>query len=127
VILVDSSGWIEHLIDGPLADAYAEHLASAELLVPTIVLYEVCKFVQREVSAEQAVVVAARLKEQQVVPLDETLALEAADLSLQHGLAMADAIVYATARAMGATLVTSDVDFAALPGVQYLARPGGDG
>ncbi len=127
MILVDSSGWIQYLTDGPLAEAYAEYLASDELLVPTIVLYEVCKFVQREVSAEQAVAVAARLKEQQVVPLDEFLALEAVDVSLRHGLAMADAIVYATARGLGATLVTSDADFRELAGVKYLALPGGEG
>ena len=114
---------IEHLIDAlwPMPMPSIWHRPT---LVSTIVLYEGAS---QEVSAEQAVAVAARLKEQHVVPLDETLALEAADLSLRHGLAMADAIVYATARAMGATLVTSDVDFAALPGVQYLARPGGDG
>jgi PIN domain. len=33
------------------------------------------------------------------------------DLSLAHGLAMADSIVYATARRHGATLVTADADF----------------
>lgn len=38
--------------------------------------------------------------------MDETLALEAADLSLAH-LAMADAIIYATALRTGATLVTT--------------------
>lgn len=53
----------------------------------------------------------------QVVPLDESLAIEAADLSLAHGLAMADAIVYATALRQGATLVTSDADFDGLADV----------
>jgi predicted nucleic acid-binding protein len=39
---------------------------------------------------------------------------EAADLSLTHGLAMADSLVYATARRFGATLVTGDADFEGL-------------
>ena len=117
--LVDSSGWVQHLIDGPLADAYAEHLAAGDLLVPTVVLYEVCKFMHREVSADAAAGVAARMKEERVVPLDEQLALEAAEVSLQHGLAMADAIVYATARFFEATLLTSDADFRDLPHVDY--------
>ena len=120
MIVVDSSGWVEHLTDGPLADAYAEHLSAGDLLVPTIVLYEVCKFMRREVSADAAAAVAARLKEERVVPLDERLALEAAEVSLQHGLAMADAIVYATALYFGATLLTSDADFRDLPHVEYL-------
>ncbi|HEV2054340.1 MAG TPA: type II toxin-antitoxin system VapC family toxin [Methylomirabilota bacterium] len=36
-------------------------------------------------------------------------------LSLAHGLAMADSLVYATAQRFGATLVTGDSDFEGLP------------
>ena len=50
-----------------------------------------------------------------IAAADESLALEAADLSLAHGLAMADSLVYATARWHGAKLVTADADFANLP------------
>ena len=46
---------------------------------------------------------------------EKALALEAADLSLAHGLGMADSLVYATARRFGATLVTGDADFEGLP------------
>lgn len=49
------------------------------------------------------------------MPVDETLALEAADISLASGLAMADSIIYATARRHEATLVTADADFTGLP------------
>ncbi len=118
--LVDSSGWVQHLMDGPLADVYARHLAADDLLVPTVVLYEVCKFMHREVSADAAARVASRMKEAQLVPLDDQLALEAAEVSLQHGLAMADAIVYATAQAFEAKLFTSDADFRDLPQVEYI-------
>jgi predicted nucleic acid-binding protein len=41
--------------------------------------------------------------------------LEAGDLSLAHGLAMADSLVYGTARRFRATLVTGDTDFEGLP------------
>ena len=51
-----------------------------------------------------------------IVPLDESLALEAADVSLRHGLAMADSIVYATAERYDAKIVTGDADFEGLPG-----------
>jgi predicted nucleic acid-binding protein len=47
--------------------------------------------------------------------VDESLALAAADVSLAHGLAMADSLVYATAQRFGATLVTADADFDGLP------------
>jgi predicted nucleic acid-binding protein len=48
--------------------------------------------------------------------VDESLALEAAEVSLALGLAMADSLVYATARRYGARLATSDADFDGLPG-----------
>ena len=52
-----------------------------------------------------------------VVPLDTTIALLAADLHREHKLATADAIVYATARRMGAGLLTCDAHFEGLPNV----------
>ena len=125
--LVDSSGWIEYLTDGPLAEAYEERLERPDLLVPTVVLYEVCKFMRREVSEEAADAAAALMRASRVEPLDEEVAMSAAELSLRHGLAMADAVVYATALRCEAALVTSDADFADLPGVEFLKPPGGKG
>ncbi len=121
--LVDSSGWIQYLTDGPLADAYAAYLSADGILVPTIVLYEVCKFTRRTVSADASVIVAARLNEGQVVPLDEKIAMDAVEMSLQHKLAMADAVVYATACCYNALLVTSDADFQDVPEVHYIRLP----
>jgi predicted nucleic acid-binding protein len=57
----------------------------------------------------------AALRRATIAPVDESLALEAADLSLAHGLVMADSLVYATAQRHGATLVTADADFQGLP------------
>jgi predicted nucleic acid-binding protein len=58
-----------------------------------------------------------------IVPVDESLALEAADISLAHGLAMADALVYTTARRHGARLITADADFDTLPEAVVLRPP----
>jgi len=123
VKLVDSSGWVELLTDGPLADEYAVHLEDPEqVLTPSIVLFEVYKWVKRERGEEEALQVAAQLEKTEVAPLTSTIALTAADASLEHGLAMADAIVYATAAVHEAELVTSDRDFASLSGVTYLEK-----
>jgi predicted nucleic acid-binding protein len=56
----------------------------------------------------------AALRRATIAPVDESLALEAADISLTHSLAMADSLVYATARRHGAILVTADADFEGL-------------
>jgi predicted nucleic acid-binding protein len=71
---------------------------------------------RRDVSEERAIEALSALHRATIVPLDESLALEAADVSLERGLAMADSIVYATARRHGATLVSLDTDFSGLPG-----------
>jgi predicted nucleic acid-binding protein len=122
--VVDSSGWLEFFADGPLAESYAAHLADlAQVLTPVIVLYEVYRWLKRERGDEEAIIAAAQIAKTQVVPVTVTLALTAADLGLEHGLPMADSLVYATAVSMGAELITSDGDFASLPGVTYLAKP----
>lgn len=121
--LVDSSGWVEFLVDGPLADSYAQHLEDADqVLTPSIVLFEVYKWVKRERGEEEALQVAAQLEKTTVVPLTAPIALTAADVSLEHDLAMADAIVYATAAIHEAELVTSDRDFSSLAGVTLLEK-----
>ena len=85
------------------------------MLVSTIEIYEVYKVLRRDLTEERAVEAVSALRRATIAPVDETLALEAADLSLAHGLAMADSLVYATARRFGATLVTGDADFDNLP------------
>jgi predicted nucleic acid-binding protein len=121
VRVVDSSGWIEYFTDGPLASEFEPLLADfAVLVTPTIVVFEVYKLIKRERSEAEALLAVAQMRKTRVVPLTESLALLAADLGLEHRLAMADSVVYATARAYEAELVTADSDFAALPGVRLM-------
>jgi predicted nucleic acid-binding protein len=120
-LLVDSSGWIEYFSGGPLAERYGSYLGRpAELITPTIAVYEVYKKIKRERGEELALRVTASLTATEVIPLTESIALLAADISLQYGLAMADAIIYATARDQEAQVLTSDADLKDLPGVVYL-------
>lgn len=81
-----------------------------------IQIYEVYKVVRRDLSEDRALEAVAALRRAVIEPVDESLALEAADLALEHGLAMADAIVYATAVRHSAMLLTTDADFRGLPG-----------
>jgi predicted nucleic acid-binding protein len=119
--VVDSSGWIEYFIDGPAAGRFAKYLANpAEILTPTLVLFEVYKIVRRERGEEQALVAAAKLQQTRLVTLTATIALTAADLGLEHRLALADSVVYATAIVHEAELVTGDEDFKDLPHVIYI-------
>ena len=121
--LIDSSGWLEFFTEGPLAGVYAQHLKELqEIVTPTVVLYEVYKVIKRERSEEEALAAVAQMGKSHVIPLNDAIALTAADISLAHRLAMADAIVYATSLAEGTHVTTSDADLAALPGVKYLQK-----
>jgi predicted nucleic acid-binding protein len=120
-VLLDSSGWIEFFTDGPLANRYAGYFGPKyQLITPTIVLYEVYKKIKRERGEETSLVFAGRLHATHLIELTESIALLAADMSLRHGLAMADAIVYATARDQNAELITGDADLKDLPAVVYV-------
>ena len=128
MILVDSSGWIEFFTGGGNAAKYGSYLeTAANVLTPTIVLHEVYKLVKRERTEEEALLAAAQMQKTRLVPLSESLALAAADVSLEFRLGMADSIVYATARAEDAELVTSDEDLQGLPGVTFLPKAGRSG
>lgn len=123
MIVIDSSGWIEFFTDGPLADDYAKKLRNlSSVVTPVIVIYEVYKRLKRDLSEDDGIVAVSAMQRTRVIALDQRIALAAADLSLEHGLAMADAIVLATARSINAELVTSDRDFERIDGVTYLPK-----
>lgn len=121
--LIDTSVWIEWLSDTPLGRALASELPdSAEWLVPTMVQLELAKWLTREVGEDEADRVIAFTRTCFVVTLDTEIALSAAALCATHKLATADAIIYATALAHEAELLTCDRHFASLPGVRFVAK-----
>jgi predicted nucleic acid-binding protein len=121
MILVDSFGWIEYLIDGPLADRYEEYLKdTSKIIIPTIVLYEVYKKIRREKREEEAIIVVAQMKKTKIVPLTDEIALSAAEFSLDYKLPLADSIVYATGIKEGVSIVTSDPHFEGLDNVIFI-------
>ena len=123
MVLVDSSAWIEWLIGSPTGDKVEAHLPEqADWLVPTMVQLELAKWLTREVGEDKADQVIAFTQVCHVVPLDTEVALAAAEVCREHKLATADAIIFATARAHGAGLVTCDAHFDGLPGVTLIEK-----
>ena len=112
MIVLDSSGWIEFFADGPYAAEFAARLRHpASVITPTVAIYEVYKWIKRERSEGEALDAVAAMKKTTVAALTEQVALTAADLSLEHGLSMADAMMLAFARENGADLITTDAGF----------------
>ncbi len=124
MIVVDSSGWLQFFTDGPLAEQYANRLRQpGNVVTPTIIMYEVYKHSKRLRGEDGALETVAAMQKTRVVDLTPEIALVAADLSHEHKLPMADAIILATARLYEAEVVTSDSDFEGVPGVTYIPKP----
>lgn len=122
-VIVDSTGWIEYFGEGKKSAAFASYIEGKfELLMPAIIVYELSRKLLRERGqqfSERFYSFALGFNECQI-PFDAQLAMHAARLGLQFQLPMVDAIIYATAQAHGAQLITSDTHFSGLTGVTLL-------
>lgn len=122
--LVDTSAWVEWLTGSALGATLGSEMPDrTQWLVPTLVQLELAKWLTREVGEDKADRVIAFTRTCIVADLDTATALSAADLCAKHRLSTADAIVYATALAHGADVLTCDRHFENLPGVHYLPKP----
>ncbi len=120
--LVDSSAWLEYFADGPNADFFAPAIErTRDLLVPTIVVFEVYKRVLQQRNERAALEAISVLQHGQLIELTASLAIAAARISQHEKLPMADSIILATARAQNATTWTQDSDFKEMDRVQYRA------
>ncbi len=119
----DSSAWCEYVADGPNAAIFAKPIeATQSLLVPSLSLYEVFKRVSQQRDEDEAPRAIATMEQGRVIDLDRATALEAARLSILHGMAMADSVMLATVRRHRATLWTQDADFDGVAGARYYAK-----
>jgi len=121
--LVDTCGWIEWLKDGVLANNFAPYFINLDnVIVPTSIQYELHKWICREQNEVFAMEIIALTQQANVIPLTESLALLASELSQRFKLSFADAIIYATAQQEEVKLITSDNHFENLPNVQYFSK-----
>ncbi len=122
--VIDSSVWIEQMRVGfPRGELLQAMEDTGRLVVPTITLLEVRKYMGRFGMPQQAANALGWMMSGHVVDLTGDLALSSATAGLEHKLALGDCIIYATAKAQGATLWTMDAHFAGLPGVRMVKTP----
>jgi len=111
-------------MDGTKASKYAKHIEKARkknYITPSIVLYEVYKKIKKEVSEAKATeAIAYMIDSTKVIELNERIAVQAAEISLEMKLAMADAIIKATADLNDARIITSDQDFKEFKNVEIV-------
>ena len=118
--VIDSSAWLEYFAAGENASFFAAAIENtAELLVPSLSLYEVFKRILQQRTESDALQAIAVMQQGMVVDLDPRIALHAARISVDLKLPMADSVMLATAREHDSTLWTQDSHFDGIPGVKY--------
>ena len=121
--VVDSSAWLSYFAGDNNAEEFAAAIEDVEkLLVPSITLIEVFKCIVRQRDENSALQGIAHMEQGKVVPLDSSLAIDAAVFGLKYKLPLADSIIYATGNKFSAVVWTQDADFKALPNVKYFPK-----
>ena len=116
--IVDSSGWIEYFADSKKANNFSKPIENTiELIVPSIILFEVFKKLLAELGEDIALTSIAHMQQGKVIDLDQEIALSAARVSFENKIPMADSIIYFTAIKYNATLWTQDEHFQNLNGI----------
>jgi predicted nucleic acid-binding protein len=122
VNIVDSSGWLEVLTQGPNAEAFMKVIEEGDLIVPAITIFEVTKRARILGTLADAKRVESHMRRFTVADLTADRSSAAAVVSIKHKLPMADSIIYATAIEFSATVWTQDDVFEGLAKVRYLAK-----
>lgn len=121
--VVDSSGWLEYFAGGANAGFFAPAIKETDtLIVPTICMYEVFKRLLIQHGEESALQAAGIMSLGIIADLTREIAVNAAAISPELKIAMADSIILATTRAYEATLWTQDADFHGIDGVRYIEK-----
>lgn len=121
--LVDSSGWLEYLADSKNAKLFAPAIEKTdELIVSTINIYEVYKKILLEKDENSAIQVIGLMQQAKVIEVDSATAIQAAKLSYDKKIPMADSLIYTSAKQNNAIVWTQDIDFKDLEGVKYFKK-----
>jgi predicted nucleic acid-binding protein len=121
--VVDSSGWLEYFARGTNASFFAPAIKATDILiVPTICMYEVFKRLLTQRGEEDALQAIGIMSIGILADLTREIAINAAYISAELQIAMADSVILATTRAHNATLWTQDADFKGMEEVQYIEK-----
>jgi toxin FitB len=121
--VVDSCGWLEYLAGGTNASFFeAALLDTANLIVPSLCVYEVGMHMIRHSGMAAAEEVLQFMRQGRIVVLTDEQFLQAAQTSHTHQLAMADAIIWQTAHIYQARLLTQDAGLKSMLGVEYTVK-----
>ena len=121
--LVDSSGWLEYLSDGKNSKLFAPAIEKTnELIVSIINIYEIYKKILLERDESTAIQVVGIMQQAKVIEVSSIISIQAAKLSYERKIPMADSLIYTTAKLNHAMVWTQDIDFKELDNVKYFKK-----
>ena len=117
------SGWLEYFAGGTNASFFAPVVKATDILVvPTVCMYAVFKRLISERGEEDSLQAIGIMSLGIIADLSREIAVNAAYISSEFKIAMADSIILATSRVHDATLWTQDSDFKDFQGIQYIEK-----
>jgi predicted nucleic acid-binding protein len=120
--ILDSSAWLEVLVDGSNAATFLSIIESGKITIPAVTIFEVTKRARIMGNEQDAQRIESHMRRFNVLDLTADRATAASLLSLKHKLPMADSMIYAATLEVNATLWTLDEDFEGLPQVKYFSK-----
>lgn len=122
-LVLDSSIWLEFFAGTPRAGGLKKYFKPPnEIFLTPIIVYEVYKKIRGEKGERMAILLLAQMERISgpLIPIDQSLAVRAADMSLLHKIPMADSMIYSAALDSGAEVVTMDSHFKDLPNCRFI-------
>jgi toxin FitB len=121
--IADSSVWVEFFTESKSIDECVLVLKDwKNLIVPSVVIFEVCRKLQRDYGVNEAMNAALIMQEGIVVDFNQEVALNAVSACFKYHLPAMDSMILSTAQHYGATLWTMDKDFEGIEGVKYFPK-----
>ncbi len=121
--LVDSSGWLEYFADGKNSKFFAPAIENTpDLIISTINIFEVFKKILQQRDETDALQAVSLMQQGRIIDIDPSISLNAAKISYDLKLPMADSLILATAKMHDALLWTQDPDFELLPNVKFIKK-----
>ncbi|MEK6923869.1 MAG: PIN domain-containing protein [Candidatus Micrarchaeota archaeon] len=118
-VTFDTWAWLEYFAASKRSERVKQVVeASDEICTSAISLLEIkAKFAREKQPYDEFLAFVCRRS--RIVDVDKGIALDAAG-HCERGLHTVDAVIYATAQSVRSTLLTGDVHFKGLPGVEML-------
>ena len=121
--LLDSSAWMEYFADGKNAKHFVPIIQDLKNLVESIInVSEVYKKISQHRDENSAIQAIAVMQQAEVLEITSQIAIEGSKISIQNKIPMADSLIIASARSVGAKIWTQDYDFKGLDNVMFFKK-----